>query len=112
MQQHLAGPLTTVTELCRTMAVIQSNPTNLRSNPSPPRPRAQSFDKRLGAAIRHRRILLGLTQIDLAEVIGVTYQQAYKYEKGINRVSAGRLVDIAAALQMPVAELLARLSNR
>ena len=36
--------------------------------------------------------MLGLTQQQLAEMIGVTYQQAHKYERGINRVSAGRLV--------------------
>jgi transcriptional regulator with XRE-family HTH domain len=38
--------------------------------------------------------MLGLTQQQLAEMIGVTYQQAHKYERGINRVSAGRLFEI------------------
>ena len=42
--------------------------------------------------------MLGLTQQQLAELIGVTYQQAHKYEKGINRVAAGRLYGIARAL--------------
>ena len=54
-----------------------------------------SIDDHVGARIRERRIMLGLTQQQLAEMIGVTYQQAHKYERGINRVSAGRLFEIA-----------------
>ena len=55
-----------------------------------------------GGRIRERRIMLGLTQQQLAEMIGVTYQQAYKYERGINRVSARRLFEIARALSAPI----------
>ena len=46
--------------------------------------------------------MLGLTQLDLAELIGVTYQQMHKYENGINRVSAGRLYPLAQALEVEV----------
>jgi transcriptional regulator with XRE-family HTH domain len=46
--------------------------------------------------------MLGLTQQQMAELVGVTYQQAHKYEKGINRVSAGRLYRIAKALGVEV----------
>ena len=46
--------------------------------------------------------MLGLTQHQMAELIGVTYQQAHKYEKGINRVAAGRLYHIARALGVEV----------
>ena len=46
--------------------------------------------------------MLGLTQQQLADLIGVTYQQAHKYERGINRVSAGRLFEIARVLSVPV----------
>jgi transcriptional regulator with XRE-family HTH domain len=46
--------------------------------------------------------MLGQTQQQLAELIGVTYQQAQKYECGINRVSAGRLFEIARVLRVPV----------
>jgi transcriptional regulator with XRE-family HTH domain len=52
--------------------------------------------------MRERRIMLGLTQQELAELIGVTYQQAHKYEKGINRIAAGRLSTIAQALGVEV----------
>ncbi len=47
--------------------------------------------------------MLGLTQQQLADLIGVTYQQAHKYERGINRVSAGRLFEVARVLTVPVA---------
>lgn len=46
--------------------------------------------------------MLGYTQQQLADMIGVTYQQAHKYERGINRVSAGRLFEIAEVLDVPV----------
>jgi transcriptional regulator with XRE-family HTH domain len=48
--------------------------------------------------VRARRIALGLTQQELAEKVGITYQQAHKYEKGLNRIAAGRLAAIARAL--------------
>ena len=52
--------------------------------------------------IRERRIMLGLTQQQLAEMLGVSSQQAYKYERGVNRVSAGRLFEVAHALSVPL----------
>ena len=65
--------------------------------------RTQDIDRHVGARIRERRIMLGLTQQQLADLIGVTYQQAHKYERGINRVSAGRLFEVARVLTVPVA---------
>jgi transcriptional regulator with XRE-family HTH domain len=64
--------------------------------------RTQDIDRHVGARIRERRIMLGLTQQQLADLIGVTYQQAHKYERGINRVSAGRLFEVAQVLNVPV----------
>ena len=46
--------------------------------------------------------MLGLSQQQLAQMIGVTYQQAHKYERGLNRISAGRLYEIALVLNVPV----------
>ena len=66
------------------------------------RPRAQDIDRYIGARMRERRMMLGLTQQQMAELIGVTYQQAHKYEKGINRIAAGRLGGIAHALGVEV----------
>ena len=64
--------------------------------------RANETDRYVGAQIRTRRIMMGLSQQELANMIGVTYQQAHKYEKGINRISASRLYDIAKVLQVQV----------
>jgi len=60
------------------------------------------MDRHVGARMRERRIMLGLTQQQMAELIGVTYQQAHKYEKGINRIAGGRLYAIAQALGVEV----------
>src|SRR5690349_4317908 len=62
------------------------------------RSRAQDADRRVAARLRERRIMLGMTQQELAEKVGITYQQAHKYETGANRISAGRLAAIAHAL--------------
>ena len=64
--------------------------------------RTQDIDRHVGARVRERRIMLGLTQQQLADLIGVTYQQAHKYERGINRISAGRLYEVAQVLSVPV----------
>src|SRR5947207_5401337 len=64
--------------------------------------RTEDIDRHVGARVRELRIMLGLTQQQLADLIGVTYQQAHKYERGINRVSAGRLYEIAQVLSVPV----------
>ena len=66
------------------------------------RPRAQDIDRHVGTRMRERRIMLGLTQQQLAELIGVTYQQGHKYEKGVNRIAGGRLYTIAQALGVEV----------
>jgi transcriptional regulator with XRE-family HTH domain len=67
-----------------------------RSQPSGP------IDQHIGARIRERRVMLGLSQQQFANRIGLTYQQSNKYELGINRVSAGRLYEIARVLDVPV----------
>ena len=66
------------------------------------RSRALDVDHYVSLRIRQRRIMLGLTQQQMAELIGVTYQQAHKYEKGINRIAGGRLFQIAQALGVDV----------
>jgi transcriptional regulator with XRE-family HTH domain len=65
-------------------------------------PRASCADRHVGTRIRERRVMLGLSQQQLAQMIGVTYQQAHKYERGLNRISAGRLYDIARVLSVPI----------
>ena len=62
------------------------------------RPRPQEVDRHVGARVRERRLALGLTQQQLAELVGTTYQQTHKYERGVNRIAAGRLHQLARAL--------------
>ena len=59
-------------------------------------------DVHVGKRIRHRRWLVGMTQQQLAEQVGIKFQQIQKYETGANRVSASRLWDIADALDVQV----------
>jgi transcriptional regulator with XRE-family HTH domain len=66
------------------------------------RAQEQDVDRRLAVRVRERRIMLGMSQQRLAELIGVTYQQVHKYEKGLNRVPASRLYSIAQALGVEV----------
>jgi len=60
------------------------------------------IDVEVGQRIRIQRLAAGLSQSELAERIGVTFQQVQKYEKGMNRVGAGRLTKIARMLNVPV----------
>jgi transcriptional regulator with XRE-family HTH domain len=60
------------------------------------------IDVHVGGRIRLRRTLLGISQTTLAEGIGLTFQQVQKYERGMNRVSSSRLVDLANALDVSV----------
>ena len=60
-------------------------------------------DAHVGQRIRHRRWTIGMTQQQLADAVGIKFQQIQKYETGMNRVSASRLWDIAAAMDVPVA---------
>jgi transcriptional regulator with XRE-family HTH domain len=56
----------------------------------------------LGAKIKNRRILQGMSQLELGRAIGVTFQQIQKYEKGTNRVVFNKLIDLASALNVQV----------
>jgi len=58
------------------------------------------IDKHVGAQVRMRRLTLGLSQTNLADGVGVTFQQVQKYERGANRISASRLQQIANVLQV------------
>ena len=60
------------------------------------------IDVYVGGQVRIRRLLLGMNQEELAQSLGLTFQQVQKYESGANRVSASRLWEIAAILKMPI----------
>ena len=59
-------------------------------------------DKHVGARVRMRRMMLGMSQEKLGDSLGLTFQQVQKYEKGANRIGASRLQQIAGILQVPV----------
>lgn len=63
---------------------------------------AHPVDVHVGKRVRHRRWLIGMTQQQLAEKVGIKFQQIQKYETGANRISASRLWDIADALDVQV----------
>lgn len=63
---------------------------------------ANAIDRHVGRRVFQLRTDRGLTQRQLAAAIGTTYQQLQKYEKGVNRIGAGRLYAIAQALDVPV----------
>jgi len=60
------------------------------------------YDHELGMRIRLRRVEMKISQSELADKLGVTFQQVQKYEKGVNRVGASRLQQVATALDVPV----------
>ena len=68
-------------------------------------------DLHIGQRVRHRRWLLGMTQQQLAQSVGIRFQQIQKYESGANRVSASRLWDLAQALDIPVSFFFEGLLN-
>jgi transcriptional regulator with XRE-family HTH domain len=59
-------------------------------------------DKYVGSRVRMRRMMLGMSQEKLGDGLGLTFQQVQKYEKGTNRIGAGRLQHISQLLQVPV----------
>ena len=64
--------------------------------------RADSRDAEVGRRVRSRRLESGLSQTELGDRIGVTFQQVQKYEKGTNRIGAGRLQRISETLGVPI----------
>jgi len=77
---------------------------------TPPRERStmaekipNPIDRHVGTRVRMRRMMLAMSQTDLGDALGLTFQQVQKYEKGTNRVGASRLQHISQILQVPVA---------
>ena len=81
-----------------------SGRTASRGKPNP-------IDVHVGARIRSRRTMLGLSQTTLAEQMGLTFQQVQKYERGTNRVSSSRLYDLGRVLSVPLAYFFDEMSD-
>jgi transcriptional regulator with XRE-family HTH domain len=67
-----------------------------------PRKKQHEIDAYIGARVRLRRLMLEMSQEMLGHKLGLTFQQVQKYERGINRISASRLFELATALKVPV----------
>jgi transcriptional regulator with XRE-family HTH domain len=67
-----------------------------------PRKQADPIDAQVGNRVRLRRMLVGMSQEKLGELLGLTFQQVQKYEKGVNRIGAGRLFRVAHILNVEV----------
>lgn len=63
---------------------------------------ANPIDAQVGTRVRLRRMLIGMSQEKLGELLGLTFQQVQKYEKGVNRIGAGRLFHVAQILGVPI----------
>lgn len=64
--------------------------------------RPSPIDVHVGGRVRLRRTLLGMSQEKLGEALGLTFQQVQKYERGVNRIGASRLFDLARVLDVPI----------
>lgn len=67
-----------------------------------PRKKERALDAYIGARVRMRRLMLNMSREALSGKLGVTFQQVQKYEKGLNRISASRLFELAQALRVPI----------
>ena len=67
-----------------------------------PKKKANPVDAHVGYRVRLRRVLIGMSQERLGELLGLTFQQVQKYERGINRIGAGRLYEVAEILDVPI----------
>jgi transcriptional regulator with XRE-family HTH domain len=63
---------------------------------------ANEVDEHLGGRVRERRLALDMSQEQLADLLGVTFQQIQKYEKGLNRIAASRLWEMTSALDVDI----------
>lgn len=63
-----------------------------------PKKQANPIDAQVGNRVRLRRMLIGMSQERLGELLGLTFQQVQKYEKGVNRIGAGRLFEVSRIL--------------
>jgi transcriptional regulator with XRE-family HTH domain len=67
-----------------------------------PKKQANPVDVQVGNRVRIRRMLIGMSQERLGDMLGLTFQQVQKYEKGVNRIGAGRLFEVARILNVPI----------
>ena len=82
---------------------VALSPGRKRDGATMPKNGIHPTDKHVGQRVRMRRLMLGLSQMKLADALGLTFQQVQKYEKGANRIGGSRLQHISQILQVPPA---------
>lgn len=90
---------------------VKAKPKRTVRGRRPRTPERMVVDEHVGRQIRERRTMLGMSQEKLGELIGLTFQQVQKYERGMNRVGASMLWDIANILDVPVSYFFDGLSS-
>jgi transcriptional regulator with XRE-family HTH domain len=86
-------------------APSQNRPFGMARSSTRRKGRPNFADTQIGASIRAHRLIAGMSQSDLAKRLGISFQQVQKYEKGANRVGAGRLPQIAEIFNIPISAL-------
>jgi transcriptional regulator with XRE-family HTH domain len=86
-------------------ALSQDRPFGTARSSMTKKRRPNSADTQIGQSIRAHRLIAGMSQSELAEQLGISFQQVQKYEKGANRVGAGRLPEIAEIFNIPISAL-------
>lgn len=89
------------------MVAVASTKGLPKKQPGQPNP----IDIHVGARLRQRRTLLGMSQGKLGETVGLTFQQIQKYERGSNRIGASRLYDLSRVLDVSIAYFFEDMSN-
>src|SRR5260370_995652 len=87
---------------CRYLSSVASQGGCRSDGNTMPKDGVHPIDKHVGSRVRMRRLMLDMSQSDLGDALGLTFQQVQKYEKGSNRISASRLQHISQILQVPV----------
>jgi transcriptional regulator with XRE-family HTH domain len=90
---------------CSVLGAFMARPTDFAGEEEPSEKgsrRPNPIDVHVGGRVRFRRMLLGMSQEKLGDKLGLTFQQIQKYEKGINRIGASRLFDLAQVLGVSV----------
>src|SRR5215212_4959897 len=90
----------------RTSGIQHRGRAEMQSDEGADRPdrehRPSPIDVHVGGRVRLRRTLMGMSQERLGEALGLTFQQVQKYERGVNRIGASRLFDLARVLDVPI----------
>jgi transcriptional regulator with XRE-family HTH domain len=84
------------------MGQVPARPTDETRVAIAAKKQANPIDIQVGNRVRIRRMLIGMSQERLGDLLGLTFQQVQKYEKGVNRIGAGRLFEVSRILNVPV----------